>query len=114
MIYMKKFFLVLLVVIAGLNAIGQNEPFMTKTFKGESISETKVKTSGGSISVTGVETGETRVEVYISPSNGRNQLSKEEIQQRLDEKYVLEITVNNGKLEAVARTKDKVMDWKKS
>jgi hypothetical protein len=37
-----------------------------------------VQTSGGSISVTGVNSAaETKVEVYISGNNGKNEISKE-------------------------------------
>ncbi|HKO81432.1 MAG TPA: hypothetical protein VJU78_13595, partial [Chitinophagaceae bacterium] len=84
---MKNFLLIGLLTATSITVIaqkGDKEPFITKSFKSESFTETKVRTSGGSIAVTGVATGEARVEVYIYSNNGNDNLSKEEIQQRLD------------------------------
>ncbi len=114
---MKNFWLIGLLAVVNLHAIAQKEnkePFLTKSFKGESFTETKVRTSGGSISVTGVAAGEARVEVYIYSNNGNDNLSKEEIQQRLDEKYDLEIGVKNNQLVAIAKPKERIKDWKKA
>jgi DUF4097 and DUF4098 domain-containing protein YvlB len=44
----------------------------------------------------------------------KDDLSKEEIQKRLDEKYDLNIAVSNNKLTATAKTKEKIKDWKKA
>ena len=115
---MKKYFLIALIAFLSLQAIaqfkGDKEPFLTKSLKGESFTEARVKTSGGNISVTGIETGEARVEVYVYSNNGKNDLSKEEIQKRLDEKYDLDISVSNNKLVATAKPKEKITDWKKA
>lgn len=98
-------------------AFGQNksdkEPYMTKSLSGESVKSTEVQTSGGSISVTGVSAAaETKVEVYINGNNGKNEISKEEIVKRL-EQYDLNVSVSNNKLTAIARPKQRNMDWKK-
>lgn len=112
---MKNFLLVGLLTIASITVIGQDkEPFITKSFKNESFSETKVRTSGGSIHVYGGAAGDTRVEVYVYSNNGKRDLSKEEIQQRLDEMYDLEIGVKNNQLVAIAKPKEKIRDWKKA
>lgn len=113
---MKNFLLIGLLTITGITVTAQKdkEPFITKSFKGESFTEAKVRTSGGSIAVTGVATGEVRVEVYIYSNNGNDNLSKEEIQQRLDEKYDLEIAVKNNQLVAIAKPKEKIKDWKRA
>ena len=114
---MKNFLLVGLVTLTNLAAVAQKdneEPFITKSFKNESFTETKVRTSGGSITVNGGSAGDTRVEVYVHPNNGKNNLSKGEIQQRLDELYDLEIGVKNNQLIAIAKPKEKIRDWKKS
>lgn len=113
---MKNFLLVGLVAAANLTAMAQKEneePFITKSFS-QSFTETKVRTSGGSITVNGGVTGEARVEVYIHSNNGRNNLSKDEIQQRLDEMYELNIGVENNQLVAIAKHKVKIRDWKKA
>ena len=111
---MKKFFLLTLITALSVSVIAQNkEPYMTKSLSSESVKSTEVQTSGGSISVTGVNSAaETKVEVYISGNNGKNEISKEEIAQRL-EKYDLNVSVSNNRLTAIAKPKERNMDWKK-
>ena len=115
---MKKYFLIASISVLNLPAIaqfkGDKEPFLTKTLKAESFTEANVRTTGGNISVTGVEATEARVEVYVYPNNSKNVLSKEEIQQRINEKYDLDISVSNNKLVATAKPKEKITDWKKA
>ena len=56
-----------------------------------------------------------RVEVYVTPNNWKNNsLTKEEIQKRLDEDYELSVTVSNNKVKAIAKPKDRNMNWKKA
>lgn len=111
---MKKFFLIALIFIFSISVFAQEEtPYMTKSLSNESVKSTEVQTSGGGISVTGVSNSpETKVEVYISSNMGRDNLSKEEIEKRLQE-YDLNISVSNNKLTAIARPKQRNMDWKK-
>jgi hypothetical protein len=116
---MKKYFLFLLLAVLQLSARAQfksdKEPFMTKSLSNESIKNVEAQTSGGSISVSGVtNTSEARIEVYVSANNNRNELSKEEIQQRLNELYSLNISIVNNKLTAVAKSKERTNDWKKA
>ena len=82
------------------------DPFIIKTLTNESFEKINAETSHGSISVSAVAAGEARIEVYIR-SNGRwdEKLSKEEIQERLDENYSLEVSVSGGVLSAIARQK---------
>jgi DUF4097 and DUF4098 domain-containing protein YvlB len=61
-----------------------------------------------------VGTGEARIEVYVQASNNRTTLSKEEIQQKLDDDYELTVSVANNKLTAVAEPKDSNMNWKRA
>lgn len=113
---MKNFFFFLLVSFTCTISFAQNnerEPYMTKPLSSDNVKQVNVQTSGGSISVTGVSPSEARLEVYISGNNGKNDLSKEEIKKRLDELYRLDITVTNNKLTAVAKTKEKMNDWKR-
>jgi len=114
---MKKFFLTAVVITIGFSVIAQKsekEPYMTKSLSGESVKSTEVQTSGGSISVTGVNSAaETKVEVYISSNMGReDNLSKDEIEKRLQE-YDLTVSVANNKLTAIAKPKQRNMDWKR-
>ena len=93
---MKKIFLLLFIITASLAVTAQEKtPYMTKSLSSESVKSTEVQTSGGSISVTGVNSAaETKVEVYISSNNGRDNISKEEIEKRLEE-YDLNVTAIN-------------------
>ena len=111
---MRKLFLLNLVIAISFSIAAQNkEPYMTKSLSSESVKSTEVQTSGGSISVTGVNsTAETKVEVYISGNNGKNEISKEEIVKRLED-YDLTVSVSNNKLTAIAKPKQRNMDWKK-
>jgi len=112
---MKKIFFLTLITALSISVIAQNkEPYMTKSLSKESVKSTEVQTSGGSISVTGVNAvAETKVEVYISSNMGReNTLSKEEIEKRL-QKYDLTVSVSNNKLTAIAKPKERNMDWDK-
>ncbi len=91
------------------------EPYLTKSLASESIKSVEVKTSGGSIAVTGGSNADARVEVYVNQNNNRSgeTLTKEEIQQRIASDYELTVTASNGKLIARARPKEKNMDWKR-
>ncbi|GEO09204.1 DUF4097 family beta strand repeat-containing protein [Segetibacter aerophilus] len=113
---MKKLLFSLLIssACATLYAQDKNEtPYMTKSLSGDAIKNVEVKTSGGSISVTGANPSESRIEVYIHGNNGKNDLSKEEIQQRLNENYDLDVSVSNNKVTAIAKPKKNNMDWKR-
>src|SRR4030095_4166427 len=111
---MKKYLLFFLLVALQFSLKAQTDktPFMTKSLSNESIKDVEVETSGGSIAVSGVTTN-ARVEVYIT-SNNNKELTKEEIQKRLDEKYNLNISVASNKVTATARLKEKRTDWKKA
>jgi len=115
---MKKY----LFLIAFLSQVGislaqkksDKEPYLTKSLSGESIKNIEAKTSGGSISVTGGSSSDARIEVYVSPSNSNSSMTKEELKQRLEELYNLDVSVSNGKLTAVAKSKQQIKDWKKA
>jgi hypothetical protein len=115
---MKKYFLFLLLAVLQLTVKAQfrsdKEPLITKSLNNEAVKNVEVQTSGGSISVSGVAASEARIEVYVSPNNNKNNLSKEEIQQRLNEKYDLNISVANNKLTATAKSKERTTDWRNS
>ncbi len=98
----------LLIVLAA--SAQQKEPFMTKSLAGAGIKAVEVSTSGGSISVQHVAGEQPRVEVYIQGNNNKS-LSKEEIQQRLNDDYELSVTVAGGKVNAYAKRRKNGSDW---
>ncbi|WP_342647893.1 DUF4097 family beta strand repeat-containing protein [Mucilaginibacter sp. CSA2-8R] len=114
---MKKQTLILYMALSSLAASAQNkwnaEPYLTKSLSNSAIKDVFVRTSGGSIEVDGISTGEARIEVYISANNDRGRLSKTELEQRLKENYTLEITDDNHELHATAKSKSN-MDWGKA
>lgn len=114
---MKKIInLLIFVVLTGVAQAQVNEsehPYLTKSLSSESIRDVFVKTSGGSISVTGVDASEARVEVYVRPSNNRFALSKEEIREKLEEDYELTVSVVGNKLNAIAEGKGNI-NWKQA
>ena len=114
---MKKLFFYLMLVSIGISSYAQksNEtPYLTKSLANEAISNVEVKTSGGSISIEGGSAAEARVEVYVNANNNGRQISPEEIKQRLEENYDLTVSVSNNKVVAIAKQKDRNINWKKS
>ena len=79
-------------LVTATHAQTEKTPYLTKSLSGENIKNVKVETSGGSISVTGGS--EARIDVYVTPNNGKEDLSKEEIKQRLEEKYNVVINIS--------------------
>jgi hypothetical protein len=115
---MKKYLFFLTLSVGCLTVLAQTdkEPFLVKQLSNQTINNAQVETSGGSISVEGVDASKARVEVYITPSNYKrtNSISKEEIQKRLDTDYDLSINSSNGKVTAIAKSKHQIRDWKKA
>ena len=111
---MKKYLLIILLVACqGYIAFGQDwnkTPYETKSLANDGIKAVYVKTSGGSISVSG-ESGEApRVEVYVHGNNNAD-FTREEIKKRLDEDYELEVTVADHEVHAMARRKHEGFNW---
>lgn len=116
---MKKLLFSLLAFAPGVMALAQNsdnkEPYLKKSFAGQSFNQVESETSGGNIVVRGVNASEARVEVYVWPNNGnKSSLSKEEIDQRIKEDYDLTVSVSNNKLTASAKSKNRNMNWKRA
>lgn len=91
----------------------EKEPFMTRSLSNDAIKNVKVRTSGGGITVTGVNASEAKLEVYVRSNNGSGSLSKEEIQKRVDEDYELTISVSGNLLTAIAKQKHNINNWKR-
>jgi hypothetical protein len=60
-----------------------------------------------------VNPSEARVEVYINANNSSNDISQEEIKRRLEENYDLNVSFSNNKVTAIAKPKERNMNWKK-
>ena len=116
---MKRSFFIALIALQAFSINAQNkqdnEPFITKSFSNTPIKNVTAETTGGNISVSGDSKGDTRIEVYVHQNNYKgNDLSKDEIQKRLDADYNLNISADNGTLTATAKPKERNMNWKKA
>ncbi len=114
---MKIYFIFLAITCFSLaiKAQSDKQPYLTKSLAGETISSAKINGSGGSITVTGVNASEARLEVFVTSNNGINNLSKDEIKQRLEEYYTMDILVKNNQLIASVKQKHMLnINWKKS
>ena len=110
----QTFFLLLLsTVVYCVHAQTDKEPYLVKTLNNVSIKEVEARTSGGSISVNGGNSSDARIEVYVTANNNQK-LTKEEVKQRLNELYELNISTAGNKLTAVAKSKEQIRDWKKA
>ncbi len=116
---MKKYFFLLLLATVSLLVNAQDktdkQPYLTKSFSGESINKVMAETTGGNISVTGVDPKESRVEVFVSKNNNKkNSLSDDEITAKVNADYDLDVAVKNNELTVTAKSKHKITDWKKA
>src|SRR6187551_2253657 len=113
---MKKFpgFLLIACLAVSMQVMAQTQdnPYLTKSLQGQSIKNVKVETSGGSIDVDGITSGEAKVEMYVRSNDRHDNLTKEEIKTKLEEDYIIEIVVSNAKLTATAKQKNKITNWK--
>lgn len=89
------------------------DPLITRSLSNQAINKVVARTSGGSITVTGVSEGEARLEVYVKPS-GMNfgGASKSELQEKLKEDYDLVISSANNQLQVTAKSKNHV-NWRR-
>ncbi len=102
-------------IMAGLSLIlfaQTQSPYYVKPADG-SVNRVEVSTSGGSILVAHEAGQNNRVEVYIKGNNGKD-LSKAEIEERLNKSYDLVIETSANKIRAIAKTKKGYNDWKNS
>jgi DUF4097 and DUF4098 domain-containing protein YvlB len=111
---MKKYFgLLWIALFAGfiqLAAQTDKTPFLTKNFDA-SVKNVKVQTSGGGITVEGITSGQTRIEMYVTPNNRNKDLTKDEIQNRLEKDYAVEIITNNQQVSAIVKPKNRITNW---
>jgi hypothetical protein len=114
---MKTYLLVLFIACQSCVALAQDNqtPYETKSLANDGIKGVFVKTSGGSITVIGASGQAARIEIYVH-ANNIGDLSKDEIKKRLDDDYVLEVSVSNHEVHAYAKRKHENgfnWDWRK-
>jgi hypothetical protein len=87
--------------------INEDKPYMVKTFLAKDITNLKMNTSGGSLTVVGTTDTEAKVEVYIRSNNwnGSDNLSKEELEERL-KNYELSVTQEGSTIIAFSKNKN--------
>ncbi|MEO8172905.1 MAG: DUF4097 family beta strand repeat-containing protein [Sediminibacterium sp.] len=110
--------LALIITIAPLTAQEKNkdaefykDPYSVKKIT-EKVTQVFSETSGGNISIVGENTPDTRVEMYVHKQNWRTQVSKEEIKQKLESEYEINVSVSGGKITATAKPLKKNRDWR--
>ncbi len=112
-IYMKKIAFAFILAVSSLALQAQNSEseylYTTKSFNNASPKMIVAGTSHGNISVSDVLSSQTRVEVYVRNSNSNQELSKQQIQKKLDEYYTLEISLSGDVLNASARQKKEIL-----
>ena len=113
-IIFNLFLALLLSVSVSAQFNADRDPYLTKSLSTSTVREIYARTSGGGITVAGVEASETRIEVYVKPNNYGNDLSREEIKKRLEEDYDLDVYFTGGKLTAIAKPKHSNINWKKN
>jgi len=113
---MKKYLLIVVFASAAFaaGAQGNGTLYLTKLLASESIKNVEAKTSGGSIEVTGGNTQEARIEVYVSAKGHHVDLSQEEIKEKLNANYDLTVSASGNKLTATAKPKEPIINWKKT
>lgn len=114
---MKKSILVLImaaqVLVLHAQKAGQ-DPFLTQSFPGKSISQVRSQTSGGNITITGSE-AEARVEMFVLPAMRHHQaFSKEEMKTILEKEYIVTIEVKDNTLVATAEPRNKIVNRQNS
>jgi hypothetical protein len=110
---MKTLNTILTILLATFAVMAQKsgeKPYMTKTFSANAIKNLKMTTSGGSLTVTGSNDAEAKIEVYVRGNNGNDEISKEELEERLQN---YELTVSQDGNTLVAFSKNKTNNWGK-
>ena len=114
---MKRLLLTLLVIPVTLVAYAQNDrtetPYQTKTFGGNPTS-LRVETSGGGIAVAGSSRADVLVELYVKANNYRDNLSKAEIDERLNQYDIVMRADGNTVIATAKRKNNNNLDWRRS
>jgi len=102
---MKTILILFIVGCQAFLALAQGTtPYLTKSLSADDIKDVIVRTTEGNIMVSGSTGEDSRIEVYISENN--KELTKGGIEKRLEEDYVLDISVSDHELHVIAKNKD--------
>ena len=112
---MKKYSVLFLLLSISFisNAQSSNDLYLNKPLSSEAIQKVEASTVGGSIVVSGGNSSDARIEVYVR-DNRNGTLTKEEMKSRIDADYNLTLKVSNHKLTAIIKQKHQNINWKKS
>jgi DUF4097 and DUF4098 domain-containing protein YvlB len=82
----------------------ENQPYVAKSFNNKALNYLAVETSGGSITVKGERQEGYQVDMFVRPNNwnGKSELSKQEIEDRLED-YDIFIGTEGNKVIATAK-----------
>lgn len=113
---MNKYLLIIVFASAAFAAVAQENrtPYLTKSLSDDAIRSIEAKTSGGSIEVSGGNAQEARIEVYVSMNGHHADLSKSEIQEKMNADYDLIVSASGNKLIAIAKPKERIINWKRA
>lgn len=106
---LNSIFFLLLISFVGL-AQKEEKPYLVKTFSANAIKNLKMTTSGGSLSVAGTTASEARIEVYVRGNNGNDEISKSDLEERL-QNYELNVSQDGNTI--IAFAKNKTNNWGK-
>jgi hypothetical protein len=101
---------VLFIYFTSLAQLQEEKPYVVKSFPASAIKNLKMTTSGGGLYVFGATDVEAKIEVFIQGNSDNNDLSKEEIEERL-KNYDFSITQQGDAI--VASAKSKSNTWNK-
>ena len=85
-------------------------PYQTKTFSGK-IDAVRAETSGGSLTIEGGTDMNAKVEMYVRGNNGKGDLDKAEIEDRLKD-YDISIAQEGSTIVATAKRHNNLTNWK--
>jgi hypothetical protein len=111
---MKPLNLILAIFFISFSAFAQTnlgKPYLVKTFSAKDITNLRMDTSGGGLTVVGTTDSEAKIEVYIRSNNWNGSsdiLPKEEVEERL-KNYELSVTQEGSTI--VAFSKNKNDNW---
>jgi len=106
-------FFALFIAFTSFAQSSDEKPYVTKNFT-SAVASLVVETSGGSIEVQGSQPSGVKVEMYVRPNNwnGKVNLSKEEIEDKLED-FDIFIGTEGNKVKATAQRKNK-SGWDKN
>ena len=102
-----------LITVSSITVMAQNktekQPYLTKSFSSEKITNIVSETSGGNIMVE--SSSAPHVDVFVT-GNGKNRnLSNDQLKSSVENDYDLTVAVNNGTLTASAKPKHRFTNW---